>query len=271
MVTPTASSPPLRGGEGDARGPATLAAVLLLCACAASLRVHPRAAEEVDRGYRYLASGDLERAEIAFAHALEFNEDIPEALNGAGIVERRRGRAEEARRRFEHAVKVAPDFAEGHVNLGEVDLARERYEAAEDDFRAALRIDPDLAVARLDLARALLHRGRRDERRREALWSAARREYLHLLEAKPDLAEAHHDLAFMDFEARAYGRALEEYDRAVALQPSYAEALHGECITLVRLGRCAEAAGACRRCLDASPGADRCQASLRAAVACERP
>jgi tetratricopeptide (TPR) repeat protein len=94
------------------------------------------------------------------------------------------------------------------VNLGEVDLARGRPEAAEGDFRAALRIDPDLVVARLDLARSLLHRGRRDASRRRELWASARQEYLHLLEAKPDVAEAHHDLAFMDYEAGALERAL---------------------------------------------------------------
>jgi Flp pilus assembly protein TadD len=243
-------------------------ASLALLACPPSPRVHPRAAEEVRKGYRYLAEQDLERAEIAFAHALEFNADIPEALNGAGIVERRRGHVDEARQRFEHAVKVAPDFAEGHVNLGETQLAEGRYEAAEEDFRAALRIDPDLMVARLNLARALLHRGRRDRARRVELWAAARREYLHLLEARPDVPEAHHDLGYMDYESGEYGRAAAEYGRAVELAPTYLEALHGSCIALVRLGRCGEAARACRRCLEVDSGAERCAASLRGALAC---
>jgi len=246
----------------------SVAVLLALLACPPSRRVHPRAMEEVTKGYQYLSEQDLERAEIAFAHALEFNEDIPEALNGAGVVERRRGRVDEARRRFEHAVKVAPDFAEGHVNLGEVRLAQGRYEAAEEDFRAALRIDPDLMVARLNLARALLHRGRRDTPRQPELWAAARREYLHLLEAKPGLPEAHHDLGYMDYLSGAYGRAALEYGRAVDLSPSYVEALHGSCVALVRLGRCQEAARACRRCLEVSPGAEACATSLRGALAC---
>ncbi len=244
------------------------AAAAAALACAPSPRVHPRAADEVTKGYRYLAEGDLERAEIAFAHALEFNEDIPEALNGAGVVERRRGHVDEARRRFEHAVKAAPDFAEGHVNLGETRLAQERYEAAEEDFRAALRIDPDLVVACLNLARALLHRGRRDAARRAELWVAARREYLHLLEAKPDLPEAHHDLGYMDFLSGEYARAATEYARAVELAPAYVEALHGSCIALVRLGRCEEAVRACRRCLELDAAAERCATSLRGALAC---
>jgi len=243
-----------------------LLAVLLLTACP-SPRVHPRAAEEVSKGYRYLSTGDLERADVAFAHALEFNEDIPEAQNGAGVVARKRGDLAAARRRFEHAVKVAPDFAEGHVNLGELELAGERWTAAEEEFRAALRIDPDLVVARLDLARSLLHRGRREPDRRDALFAAARREYLHLLESDPALSEAHHDLGFMDYVSGSYERSAAEYGRAAELAPDYTEALHGRCIALARLGRSEEAARACRRCLEVNAGADRCTQSLRGITA----
>ncbi len=249
---------------------ARLAPLLAALACAPSLRVHRRAMEEVTRGYQYLSSGYLERADVALAHALEFNADFPEALNGSGIVERRRGRSREARQCLEHAVKVSPDFAEGHVNLGELDLGEGRYEAAEEDFRAALRVDPDLVVARLDLARALLHRGARDAGQRDRLWAAARREYLHLLEARPDVAEAHHDLGFMEYESGRYARALESYRRAAELAPHYGEALHGACISLARLGRCGEAVRECQRCLDLAPEAERCRASLRAAEACAR-
>jgi Flp pilus assembly protein TadD len=224
----------------------------------------------VTRGYQYLATGDLERAEIAFAHALEFNEDIPEALNGAGIVERRRGRFREARRRLEHAVKVAPDFAEGHVNLGELNLATGRLRPAEEDFRAALRIDPDMLPARLNLARALLHQGRLDTARRDDLWARARREYLHLLESSPDLPEAHHDLGFMDYESGRHDRAASSYRRAVELAPDRPEMLHGLCVSLVRLGRCEEGARACRRCLELAPGLEQCQTSLRGALACQQ-
>ena len=252
------------------RLPSTLAAVVAatLGGCLPSPRVHQRAVEEISRGYLYLSRDDLERAEIAFAHALEFNGDIPEALNGAGVVERRRGRLSEAGRRFAHAVEVAPDFAEGHVNLGELELALGHPEAAEERFRTALRIDPDLVVARLDLARALLHRGRSEGTRREELWAAARREYLHLLEARPDVAEAHHDLGFMDYQSGGYARAAEEYGRAVELAPDAVDALHGRCIALARLGRCAEAAAACRRCLAVDGSAEPCRVSARAVEGC---
>src|SRR5512138_250808 len=244
-------------------------AAFLLCACAAHAPLHPRAAEELRRGFAYLGAGDGERAEVAFEHALAFDPDLPEALNGLGIVARTRGDLAGARRRFERAVRLEPDFAEGHANLGETLLALGQGGAAEAELAAALRVDPDLADARQNLARALLLRGVRSERSRAVAWARARREVLHLLESEPARAAAHHDLAFLDFSEGRFERAAEGYARAASLAPASRDALHGLCISLVRLGRCAEAAGACEACLAAAPASDACRTSLRGARACE--
>jgi len=252
-------------------GPALVAAAalaVLSAACAVRARIHPRAAEEVRRGYEYLRSGDAERAEVAFEHALAFDPDCPEALNGAGIVERTRGDLPEARRRFERAVRLQPDFAEGHANLGETFLAMGRAGAAEAELEAALRVDPDLADARQNLARALLRRGVDDPEGRERLWARARRAYLHLLEAEPERAAAHADLAFLDYSQGRFAAAERGWARAAELDPRSFEALHGLCIARVRLGRCAEAARACERCLEVNPAAEACRTSLRGALAC---
>jgi Tfp pilus assembly protein PilF len=243
---------------------------LLACACAGSGSVHPRAAEELVRGWAHLEAGDAERAEVAFEHALEFRPDLPEAHNGLGVVARTREDLPAARARFERAVRLGPDFAEGHANLGETLLAMGRAGAAEAELRAALKIDPDLGDARQNLARALLARGLAAEgdARRE-LSRQARRELLHLLESEPARPTAHHDLAFIDYVEGRFDRAEAGYRRAVELDPRSHEALHGLCISLVRLGRCAEGARACERCLEAAPGAEACRTSLRGAQTCE--
>jgi Tfp pilus assembly protein PilF len=246
--------------------PAPLVALAWI-ACLPSPRLHPRAAEELRRGYAYLEAGDVERAEVAFAHALEFHPDLPEAWNGAGVAAQRRGDPDLARSRFERAAR-APDFAEARVNLGVVSLESGRPDAAEDHLRAALSIDPDLAVARLDLARALLHRGRAEPTGRESLWQRARVEYLHLLETRGDLADAWHDLGYMDFESGRFARAEQEYRRAAEIEPGSPAALHGLCIALVRLARCRDAAAECRRCLALAPGSAECRRSLAGAQAC---
>jgi Tfp pilus assembly protein PilF len=244
-------------------------ALLLAAACAAPGAVHPRAAEELLRGYRYLADADPERAEVAFEHALAFDPDLPEALNGLGIVARTRGDLEAARARFTRAVRLEQAFAEGHANLGEALLALGQDGAAEAELERALRIDPDLADARQNLARALLRRGVAAGPGGAALLARARREVLHLLESDPRRAAAHHDLALLDFLAERWVAAERGYRRAAELEPGSRDALHGLCISLVRLGRCAEAARACEACLAAAPSADACRTSLRGARACE--
>jgi tetratricopeptide (TPR) repeat protein len=243
---------------------------LLAAGCAGRAATHPRAAEEIVRGYRYVSERDLERAEVAFSHALAFDPDLPEALNGLGIVARTRGDLEGAAARFERAVRVDPEFAEGHANLGECLLAKGRLDAALRELERALAIDPDLADARQNLARALLRSGVADPARRPEAWTRARREYLHLLESEPGRAEAHHDLAYMDFAEGRLERAEASYRRAAELAPASPEALHGLCISLVRLGRCDEGARACEACLAAAPGWDACRRSLRGALACAR-
>jgi Flp pilus assembly protein TadD len=246
-----------------------LLAALLLCACASRAALHPRAAEELTRGWSWLERGDPERAEVAFEHALEFRPDLPEALNGLGVVARTRGDLPAARARFERAVRVAPDFAEGHANLGETLLAQGRPAVAEAELRAALRVDPDLADARQNLARALVGRGLASDAARQTFWPRARRELLHLLETDPRRPAAHHDLAFLDYSEGRFDRAEAGYRRATELAPRSHEAFHGLCISLVRLGRCAEAAGACEQCLALAPGSPQCRVSLRGARACE--
>jgi tetratricopeptide (TPR) repeat protein len=229
--------------------------------------VHPRATEELRRGYTHLESGDTERAEVAFEHALEFAPDLPEGWNGIGVVARRRDDPAAARVRFAHAVRLAPAFAEGHANLGEALLTLERPAEAIDELRAALRIDPDLAAPRQNLARALLRQGLADASTREVRWREARREYLHLLEAVPDSPAAHADLAFMDYVSGRFLPAERGYRRAAELAPS-PDRFHGHCLSLVRLGRCREAAAACDRCLALDPSAEACRVSRRGAEAC---
>jgi Flp pilus assembly protein TadD len=239
----------------------------LLAACASAPAVPPRAAEQLRRGYAHLAGGDAERAEVAFAHALELAPELAEGWNGLGVVARTREDAEAARRHFARAVRLSPELAEAHANLGEALLALQREEEAEGALREALRLAPDLPGARLNLARALLHRGLLEPARREARWAEARRQYLHLLEAAPDRSEPHADLAFMDWLSGRPERAEAGWRRAVAAAPT-PEAWHGLCLALTRLGRCAEGRDACDRCLAMGPGLEACRQSRRAADAC---
>jgi Tfp pilus assembly protein PilF len=242
-------------------------AAAALLSCAPSPLVHPRATEQLQRGFQHLAAQDGERAAVAFEHALEFAPDLPEGWNGLGVVARSRGDLEAARRSFTRAVRLAPAFAEGHANLGEALLASERPVEAADELRAALRIDPDLPGARLNLARSLLHQGLLQAAVRPARWAEARHEYLHLLEAEPESAGAAQDLAFLAYLEGRPAEAAEGYARAAALAET-PQARLGQCLALTRLGRCREALEACHRCLQLAPAREDCRLARRATESC---
>jgi len=234
---------------------------------------HPRAAEQVRRGYRHLAAGDRERAEVAFEHALEVAPDLAEARSGLGVALRAAGRPAEALVQFDLALSADPDLAEAHVNRGEALAALGLPVQAEEAFADALRIDPDQVSARLDRARLLARQGasaRGEER--ALLLVRARRDLLHALEARPDLALAHHDLGWVAWLRGDLAGAAESYERAVRLDPDLIEARLGACAARVLGGPCAEGALSCRRCVSAasagSPAAARCSALLDAVSGC---
>ena len=239
-----------------------------LSSCFASRRVHPRAAEELRRGYAYVAAGDPERAEVAFSHALEFDPDLAEGENGLGVVARSREDLPEALRRFERALAVEPSFSEGHANRGEVLLASGRLDGAERALAAALALNPDLIEARHNLARALLRRGLAEPARRLSLWARARDAYLHVLETDEARASAHADLALLEYLAARPARAEARWARAAELAPSDPDAAHGLCLSRAAQGRCREAVPECERCLRLAPESALCRQSLGAALAC---
>jgi len=232
--------------------------------CLPKAKINQRAVDEVYKGYEYLKSEDLERAEVAFNHALEFNPDFPEAWNGLGVIEFKRNRLDGAKQQFIRAIRINHDFAEGHNNLGLVYKTKGDFGSAEDEFTVALKVNPDFLDARVNLADTLLRIGLDKPKRRKDYWARARTQYLHLLEAAPK-PSAYWGLAYMEYESKDFLAAEKDYRRAIEIEPRFMEALHGLCDSLVALHRCGEAATYCQKCLAVSPGVPECKQSLKAA------
>ncbi|MBS1111141.1 MAG: tetratricopeptide repeat protein [Anaeromyxobacteraceae bacterium] len=225
--------------------PPVAASILLACVAPPP---HPRAVDQVSRGYAHLAAGDRERAEVAFEHALEMAPDLAEARAGLGVALRADGRASHALAQFDAAVAADPDLAEGHAGRGEALLALGQAELGESALADSLRIDPDQLAARLIRSRHLARRAERTSgAERRALLERARRDLLHAIEAHPRVALVHHDLGWVSWLQGDAAGAADSYGQAARLEPAMAEAWLGACASLAAAGRPVEAEAACAR------------------------
>jgi tetratricopeptide (TPR) repeat protein len=91
----------------------------------------------------------------------------------------------EARHAYERAIELQPRHADAHVNLGRILHDAGEAPAAEVHYRQALQAGPHPTAA-YNLGVALEDQGRRDE---------AMREYERAIAWRPDLSEAHYNLA----------------------------------------------------------------------------
>ena len=227
--------------------PLLLLAAVVPLACVTS-PPHPRAVDEVRRGYAHLAAGDRERAEVAFEHALEIAPDLPEARAGLGVALRIAGRTDQALVQFGAAVAADPDLAEGHAGRGEALLALGHADLGETALADSLRIDPDQVAARLIRSRHLARRAESTSGAgRALLLDRARRDLLHALEAHPDAALVHHDLGWVCWLRGDLSGAAASYLQAARLDPAMAAAWRGACAALSAAGRPGEATDACAR------------------------
>jgi Flp pilus assembly protein TadD len=159
---------------------ATLAAPVLLLACASTVPLPARAIELNAAGAEAIAEGDLSTAEARLSVALEYSPRFVEAWVNLGYVELGRGNFEQARRDFLKARDLNPDLPAPHHALGLLADKEERAEEAERHYRAALKVDPGFAPARANLARRLFGRGQ---------YENAREQFERLTQVAPDTIE----------------------------------------------------------------------------------
>lgn len=159
---------------------------LLHAGCSSRPPLPPEAIELNDEGIGYLASGDLETADMRFRLALEYNPHFVEALVNLGLVELERGNFTRAGQLLERARRINEHVPQPHHGLGVLAERVGDREAAAARYRAALAVDPGFAPARLNLARMLFDANELHH---------AKQEFLKLTQVAPDLADAHAGLA----------------------------------------------------------------------------
>ena len=85
-------------------------------------------------------------------------------------------------------------------------------------------------------------------------WIDAKRFYTKLVETAPNSAKSHYSIGVLRSANGDDAGAIEDYDRAIAIFPAYAEAYRNRGNALARLGRREEAMASYRECLRFDPG-----------------
>ena len=158
---------------------------------------------------------------------------------------------------FAMAVMASPAFAacpappDHSARLSELIVAAQ----IAPDERAARRLSQDMwalwADAPDEAAQALLDEGM--SRRASYDFLGALEALDKLVDYCPAYAEGYNQRAFVNFLRQNFAPALEDLDRALALSPRHIAALSGKALTLMGLGRDAEAQDVLRSALELNP------------------
>ena len=189
----------------------------------------PATAERLARGWRLLQANDVGAAEREFAALLKVSADFAPAKAASGYAELARQRPADALPRFEAALPEGRAYAPALVGRGLALLATGRDEDALASFEAALAADgrlPDLGgrIVTLRVRVAQDRVGRAERAAAAGQWDEARVAYRGAIDASPESAFLHRDLATMERKAGRADVALAEARAAIALDADDAKA-----------------------------------------------
>ena len=176
-------------------------------------------------------AGRLDEAEALYRRALEAQPRNAHALHLLGVILYQKGRAAEAVRLLLEAVALAPMRADFFNHLGMARKASGRLDEAIAAYRQSTALNPAYAEAHYNLGNAL-QEGQRFE---DAVAS-----YRRVLEIVPEHAETLNNLGNALTELGRDGAA-QCFERAVAANPRYPEALANLAATRVEAGDIADA------------------------------
>jgi len=198
-----------------------------------------------DEGLSQVNQGHLEEALDAFDKALAADPAYEDALAWRITALRFSQRWEEAERRSLEAVEANPDSARLWTERGWVCVGQGNWKGALEAFDKALSAggrDEDTTVVRITVLRVLKR------------WEEAERRSLEAVEASPDSARLWTERGSVFSDQRRCDEALDAFDRALAADPSYEDALAARIAALRLSQRWEEAERRSLEAVEASPG-----------------
>jgi tetratricopeptide (TPR) repeat protein len=208
-----------------------------------------------------IALGKLQKTRIHAHSMLGAEPGLKDLLNRLGLEKFKKGEIQEATAYYQAALRVQPDFSTAHHNLGLALAAQGKFDEAVSHYYQALQMTPDSAKLHNNLANALFKTGKVEE---------SIGHYREALRLKPDYALAYNNLQIAlakqrqgkqalartqkapgsEFEDPAsnyrFGnsyrsegnldKAIEEYKKALSLQPGFIDAMNNLALVYVSRG-----------------------------------
>jgi tetratricopeptide (TPR) repeat protein len=115
------------------------------------------------RGNRFLADGDLKKAEECYRQSIAAAPDSADGYINLGFVLLEQKQIADAKHSLERAVSINPAAADGHYLLAKISQEQNRPDEAIENFNRALKVNPDFAEAHHGLGITLRAQGRLDE------------------------------------------------------------------------------------------------------------
>lgn len=231
-------------------------AVAIACAHGGGEPIGGRPAEENARCVVAINANNLDDAEIACGHGLEFAPDDPDLVSNRGLIFRLRGDDAHAKEWFIRAIRLNQENAQAYTNLGAIYLGEGDAKQAKTQFARALKVNPDYAEALWDLHLA---------QRKLGETADAEKTLRTLIHVHESIADPHAALGGLLLERGDAEHAEAEFARAAELDPKTPGAYLYLGLSRLKLGRADAAREAFELCPDATP-ADReqCQQQLDA-------
>ncbi len=156
--------------------------------------------------------------------------EVGRALHHRAAAQAKLRRNDLALQDFDQAIRLVPGNAVAFTGRGQVHLEQELYDRAVADFEQAIRLNTTLGAA---------YAGRGDALRAQGQYARAMQDYERALriDGGDVAALVGRGLAVSDLgplDPATQDRAIQDFDRALRTQPTYADAFHGRCIALRR-------------------------------------
>ena len=203
---PRVAAAPRRAAPAAAPTPAPR--VERFAPAAVQSRPAPRVDPKVESAYAAYQAGDLATARADYQEALRADASNRDALLGVAAIDVRTGRYEAAEATYLRLLQLDPNDA--HAQAGLIALRTGRLDplATESRVKSMLATDPGAHVLHFTLGNQLARQGR---------WAEAQQEYFKAFAAAPGNADFAYNLAVSLDHLRQGPRALEYYQRALAL------------------------------------------------------